>query len=85
MEGLEQGPRGQAGCETDKGIEMRPFACQEQRMLRALHVRWPMRRSHYRDELHWLACMRARGRWCLSGRVHLRRVSVVHRRRAHGG
>ena len=32
---------------------MRVFVCQKQRMLRALHGRWPYRRSHCRHDLHW--------------------------------
>ena len=35
-------------------MEMRLFVCHEQRMLRALHGRWPYRRSHCRHDLHWL-------------------------------
>ena len=27
-------------------------------MLRALHGRWPYRRSHCRHDLHWLVCVR---------------------------
>ncbi len=45
--------------------------CHEQRMLRALHGRWPYRRSHCRHDLHWLVCVpQARGCWCAGGRAH---------------
>ena len=33
------------------GTVMRLFVCHEQRMLRALHGRWPYRRSHCRHDL----------------------------------
>ncbi len=46
-------------------------ACQEQRMLRALHGRRPYRRSHCRHDLHWLARVRhSQGCWCAGGRAH---------------
>ncbi len=50
---------------------MRQPVCHEQRMLRALHGRWPYRRSHCRHDLHWLVRVRqARGCWCVGGRAH---------------
>ncbi|HWY19398.1 MAG TPA: hypothetical protein VNY27_11895 [Solirubrobacteraceae bacterium] len=49
---------------------MRLPTCEEQRMLRSLHDRWPYRRSHCRHDLHWLVRVRPRRRWCASGRVH---------------
>jgi hypothetical protein len=39
-------------------------------MLRALHGRWPYRRSHCRHDLHWLVRVRRRRRWCAAGRAH---------------
>ncbi len=48
--------------------DMRVAICHEQRMLRALHGRWPYRRSHCRHDLHWLVrveehrCRAPRGR-----------------------
>ena len=43
--------------------------CHEQRMLRALHGRWPYRRSHCRHDLHWLVRVHPpQGCWCSSGR-----------------
>jgi hypothetical protein len=52
------------------GIEMRLFVCHEQRMLRALHGRWPYRRSHCRHDLHWLVRIRGEGWRCSAGRTH---------------
>jgi hypothetical protein len=49
---------------------MRLFACHEDRMLRALHGRWPYRRSHCRHDLHWLVRVQAQSCWCASGRSH---------------
>jgi hypothetical protein len=65
--------------------EMRVFTCQEQRMLRALHGRWPYRRSHCRDDLHWLVRVRPGRRWCSTGRAHSTAGLPVCRRRPHGG
>ncbi|HEX3433655.1 MAG TPA: hypothetical protein VHT25_06290 [Solirubrobacteraceae bacterium] len=63
---------------------MRLSGCQEQRMLRALHGRWPYRRSHCRHDLHWLVRVRARNRWCSTGRAHSMAGLPAHRRRPHG-
>jgi hypothetical protein len=63
---------------------MRLFACEEGRMLRALHGRWPYRRSHCRHDFHWLVQVRSRRRWCAAGRVHSTGGLPVHHRRPHG-
>jgi hypothetical protein len=49
---------------------MKAFLCQEQRMHRALHARWPYRRSHCRHDLHWLVMVHPRAAWCACGRRH---------------
>jgi hypothetical protein len=49
---------------------MRVFVCEERRMLRALHARWPYRRSHCRHDLHWLVRVRPRRSLCALGRAH---------------
>jgi hypothetical protein len=49
---------------------MRLFVCHEHRMLRALHDRWPYRRSHCRHDLHWLVRVQTRSYWCSSARTH---------------
>ncbi len=41
---------------------MKVFVCEERRMLRALHARWPYRRSHCRHDLHWLVSVHPAGR-----------------------
>src|ERR1700677_1043006 len=64
---------------------MRLFTCQEKRMLRALHGRWPYRRSHCRDDLHWLVRVRPGQRWCSTGRSHSAACLPVCSRRPHGG
>ena len=64
---------------------MRLFACEEQRMLRALHGRWPYRRSHCRDDLHWLVRVRSVGGCSSIGREHRKAGLRVLRRRPHGG
>jgi hypothetical protein len=51
-------------------MEMRVFSCHEQRMLRALHGRWPYRRSHCRHDHHWLVRVQPRTVVCASMRVH---------------
>jgi hypothetical protein len=51
-------------------MEMRVFACHQQRMLRALHGRWPYRRSHCRHDLHWLVRVQSQSCWCPSARAH---------------
>ena len=50
---------------------MRVFVCEERRMLRALHARWPYRRSHCRHDLHWLVRVQSHNSaWCPSARTH---------------
>lgn len=44
--------------------------CHEQRMMRAMHGRWPYRRSHCRHDLHWLVRVRRQHRICESARTH---------------
>jgi hypothetical protein len=60
---------------------MRLLHCEEQRMLRALHGRWPYRRSHCRRDLHWLVRVRPRRAWCGKGRTHsMAGLPPCHRR-----
>jgi hypothetical protein len=60
---------------------MRVLVCEERRMLRALHARWPYRRSHCRHDLHWLVRVRRAGCWCAYGRAHpIRTLPAVRRR-----
>lgn len=49
---------------------MRMFPCEQDLMQRALHPRWPYRRSHCRHDLHWLVRVRPRRRWCAAWRRH---------------
>ena len=49
---------------------MRVLACHERRMLRALHGRWPYRRSHCRHDLHWLVRVQPESHPCTDGRAH---------------
>ena len=49
---------------------MRGQACERKLMVRALHPRWPYRRSHCRHDLHWLVRVQSQGCWCASGRAH---------------
>ena len=49
---------------------MRRSECNAPRMGRALHPRWPYRRSHSRHDLHWLVRVRPQHFWCLRGRNH---------------
>jgi hypothetical protein len=51
-------------------MEMRVFSCHEHRMLRALHGRWPYRRSHCRHDLHWLVRVQSQTRVCADMRTH---------------
>lgn len=51
-------------------MELRVFACHERRMLRAMHDRWPYRRSHCRHDLHWLVRIKSENCWCPSARMH---------------
>jgi hypothetical protein len=64
---------------------MRLFVCQEQRMLRALHGRWPYRRSHCRHDLHWLVRVQPHARRCDTGRTHSVSVLPARHRRPRGG
>jgi hypothetical protein len=63
---------------------MRLFVCQEKRMLRALHGRWPYRRSHCRHDFHWLVQVRSGRRLCATGRVHSMAGLRPRKRRPHG-
>jgi hypothetical protein len=49
---------------------MRVLTCEERRMRRALHARWPYRRSHCRHDLHWLVRVRWYGYCGRDGRAH---------------
>jgi hypothetical protein len=60
---------------------MRVFVCEERRMLRALHARWPYRRSHCRHDLHWLVRVRPQRCWCGYGRAHPIKTLPATRRR----
>ena len=67
------------------GTVMRLFVCHEQRMLRALHGRWPYRRSHCRHDLHWLVRVRAEACRCSTGRAHSLAGLRGYSRRGAGG
>jgi len=62
-------------------MEMRLLDGYEQRMLRALHGRWPYRRSHCRHDLHWLVRVQAHRCWCTSPRTHSVSGLRTHSRR----
>jgi hypothetical protein len=64
---------------------MRFLMCQEQRMLRALHSRWPYRRSHCRDDLHLLVRVSPGASRCAGGRARLGALPSARERRARGG
>ena len=50
-------------------------------MVRALHSRWPYRRSHCRHDLHWLVRVDSKRSDCKSARAHLKAtLSPVARR-----
>jgi hypothetical protein len=49
---------------------MRGQACERTLMVRALHPRWPYRRSHCRHDLHWLVRVRPHHFQCTHGRRH---------------
>ena len=66
-------------------MELRVFACHEHRMLRALHGRWPYRRSHCRHDLHWLVRIKAQSPWCASRRTHSVLGLREYSRRPQGG
>ncbi|HVR05815.1 MAG TPA: hypothetical protein VMS02_07215 [Solirubrobacteraceae bacterium] len=60
---------------------MRTLTCDERRLLRSLHARWPYRRSHSRHDLHWLVRVRPPRCWCASARAHpIRTLPAVCRR-----
>jgi hypothetical protein len=60
---------------------MRELACEERRMLRALHDRWPYRRLHCRHDLHWLVRVRPRADCYRYGRAHpIRALAPMARR-----
>jgi hypothetical protein len=64
---------------------MRLLDCQELRMLRALHGRWPYRRSHCRRDLHWLVRIRNEACWGSTGRTHSLAGLRGYSRRGSGG
>jgi hypothetical protein len=64
---------------------MKFLACHERRMMRALHGRWPYRRSHCRHDLHWLVRVHAQACWCPSARTHSVLSLRVCSRRPQGG
>jgi hypothetical protein len=66
-------------------MEMRVFACHEQRMLRALHGRWPYRRAHSRHDFHWLVKVPPQPCWCASARTHSLAGLRACTRRPQGG
>jgi hypothetical protein len=47
-------------------VKVRLLVCNESRMFRSLHGRWPYRRSHCRHDLHWL--VRVQSHACASSR-----------------
>jgi len=49
---------------------MRGQACEQLLLVRALHPRWPYRRSHCRHDLHWLVRIRPVRPLCRRGRAH---------------
>lgn len=65
---LPVGRRGERWHDTE--VEMREPSCEQKLMVRALHPRWPYRRSHSRHDLHWLVRVRPRRYWCSRGRGH---------------
>ncbi|HWX96423.1 MAG TPA: hypothetical protein VNZ01_06180 [Solirubrobacteraceae bacterium] len=81
----EARPTGRRRLTSGAGLEMRLFVCHEQRMLRALHGRWPHRRSHCRHDLHWLVRIRAEARRCSTGRTHSLAGLRGYSRRGPGG
>ena len=64
---------------------MRGQACERKLLVRALHPRWPYRRSHCRHDLHWLVRVRPGQRWCSTGRSHSTAGLPVCSRRPHSG
>ncbi len=60
---------------------MSVFTCEERRRARALHARWPYRRSHCRHDLHWLVQVQWPAYCLRSGRAHsIRALEPVARR-----
>lgn len=64
-----QGCEGSRAGRDARSRRMSRPTCDELRMVRALHPRWPYRRSHCRHDLHWLVRVHSR-RWCDYGRTH---------------
>ncbi|HEV3093089.1 MAG TPA: hypothetical protein VGY30_01090 [Solirubrobacteraceae bacterium] len=62
---------------------MRELNCEQKLMVRALHPRWPYRRSHGRHDLHWLVRVRPTRRWCWEGRRHTPAGFPPRRRRPY--
>jgi hypothetical protein len=62
---------------------MRELSCEQKLMVRALHPRWPYRRSHCRHDLHWL--VRVRQHRCSYGRRHPVACIPRRTRRPHVG
>ena len=50
-------------------------------MVRALHSRWPYRRSHCRHDLHWLVRVSGKHSGCKSARAHLKATLLPFSRR----
>jgi hypothetical protein len=50
-------------------------------MSRALHARWPYRRSHCRHDMHWLVRVRPSRSWCRRGRAHSMAALPPYQRR----
>jgi hypothetical protein len=71
--------------QTGPELDMRLLDCHERRMLRALHGRWPYRRSHCRRDLHWLVRIRAEACLCPTGRTHSLAGLRGYSRRGPGG
>jgi len=64
---------------------MRGLTCERDLLVRALHPRWPYRRSHSRHDLHWLVRVRPKRRWCSHGRRHSVAGFPPRRRRPYVG
>jgi hypothetical protein len=54
-------------------------------MSRALHARWPYRRSHCRHDMHWLVRVRPTRNWCRRGRSHSMAALPPYQRRPSVG
>lgn len=64
---------------------MRGYGCDQKLMVRALHPRWPYRRSHCRHDLHWLVRVQPRSPWCRRGRCHSVASFPLRGRRPYAG